>query len=312
MPETEFNNRSDRRVAQRLEAKRRSKQEKELIKSSPNASKYNAKKSRKQASQKARILVTKPITPPAVTLPASNLSEDIKRELIIYQEPVIQVNIPIAKEEDLALKELTASEFKEEQAQQIEFAVEELSDLNEEAARKTEPSVETLVNTTAKEELVDEVPSNTKDKKEVVIAKEEEMVTQEIETEKHAGIENFNTKQAVTSPDQTVTLHKEKTPASVAIKNNFLKAIHDGSQNKTKQELVPTEPVLMKVEDITVSPIKKKNIVTRLYKKSMKACNQFINEPIQLIGKVNRIGIISNETPKKPKASWKKLLKKND
>ncbi|KAG2210881.1 hypothetical protein INT47_000035 [Mucor saturninus] len=97
-------------------------------------------------------------------------------------------------------------------------------------------------------------------------------------------------------------------------------ADHIIDKNKRLKELLHTQQPVFPKTDMTTSSVatidptkvfytKTKKIISRLYQKSVKACDEFINEQIHLIGKVNRIGIASNEKSKF-KISWRKLLKK--
>ncbi|KAI7867616.1 uncharacterized protein EV154DRAFT_488297 [Mucor mucedo] len=375
MPEVQLNNRSDRRVAQRFDAKRQSKREKQMIKASPNASKYNGKKNRKKVSRQSQIATTTPIASvkPRVTTPSGDTSVPVEMSLV-HQQPAKQQSgqehdSSFETETNLPVQEQAVFELEEEQMPEI--LDEEVFDVEEETSTEGEDTVEkevladkSSIISTPKEELIMETTSsleNEKDNQAVdnkvnqkqddglsdknITAQQEEprsnesadTVQKSSQASKNDTIQNkqMNKESYPTQwfvfPETDITnspaVSIELTTVSPTKKKNVIlrlfkkSAAHIIEKNKrVKKELLHTKQLVFSKKDITnssvasidrtkESPAKKTNIISRLYKKSVKACDMFINDQIQLIGKANRIGIISNKKTN-PKKSFKNLLKR--
>ncbi|KAG2210361.1 hypothetical protein INT47_003346 [Mucor saturninus] len=337
MPDVKLNNRSDRRVAQRLDAKRESKREKKLMKSSPNASKYNAKKSRKKGAKKSQIAATtpiasvkpRPITPSSMAMKSLVYQHSVKEssdpeydsssateensavDTATKEEPVVESLIIAALKEDLAMETISSITTEEENAV---IGEKPLVKTSEDAITKEKLVDKSLIFSSPKEDLVAESLITTVPKEEHVM---ESISSQEID--------NVNHQQDDSSQDKNITAKQEKTQSNELVGSIIQKVAHtsekDTIQNKeADKELPSTQQFVFPPTAVTNNPVplsgptpvsstKKKNIISRLYKKSVKACDEFITEKIQSIGKVNRIGIVLNESTK-PNVSWKKFLKK--
>ncbi|KAI7875841.1 uncharacterized protein EV154DRAFT_606777 [Mucor mucedo] len=369
MPEVQLNNRSDRRVAQRFDAKRQSKREKQMMMASPNASKYNAKKSRKKASRKSKIASTTPIASvkPSTPTPSGNTSATVEMSLV-HQQPAKQSSgqehdSSFETETDLPVQEQAVFELEEEQKPKI--LDEEAFDVEEETLTEGEELlVKALTDTVENEELADESSFIATPKEERVV---ETTSSLENENDNHPVDNKADQKQDDGLSDKIITAQQEEPrsnesavtvqKASHASKNDTIQnkqvnkelspthsfvfpeaaitnspavsielptvsptkkknailrlfkrsAAHIIEKNKrVKKELLHTKQLVFSRTDITNSSVasieptkesstKKTNIISRLYKKSVKACDIFINDQIQLIGKANRIGIISNK-----------------
>lgn len=316
MPTTELNNRSKRRAAKRLESKRRIKQEKKLMKSSPNGYKYNAKKSRRYilyAAQKARVVVIEKNHTPIVTvvLPPTVVSEDITmaKELLVHNQLVTETN-PLVKK-DHAPKEQDVI-VGDQMVSGSEDAVDEQTLAVETEEFTAEIKVfldlsETKVTDTKEEE----VPLNLDGEKEDPAVKEITTFINEVDmTQNEHGISQQDIVQTNVSLETVISLINEKKTDKNWIDRQESKELDPIPQFVLTETPSTNNSHAASVEDKTSTPAKKKNIVSRLYKKTLKACDQFIEQKINPTGKVNRIGVISDEKSK-PKLTWKKLWKKN-